>query len=147
MKYRKNEASTRRIPWNSSTSYKVVGRNFYCPEYIIFYVYFSFYRLMQFITVMCWKLLTIVLSESLPDPGHFPNSLSWHLLCTAVWQPRIFDNLLKESLKYLNFVTYIGIDSLAFQNPKGSLCKTHRMSVAEKILLQTCAPLLRVFWK
>ena len=31
--------------------------------------------------------LTIVLSEFLPDPGHFPSNLSWHFLCTAVWQP------------------------------------------------------------
>jgi len=29
---------------------------------------------------------TIVLAEVKTDPEHFPNSLSWHFLCTTVWQ-------------------------------------------------------------
>lgn len=30
--------------------------------------------------------LTIVLSELKPDSEHVPSNLSWHFLCTAVWQ-------------------------------------------------------------
>lgn len=33
-----------------------------------------------------WSMLTIVLSELKPDSEHVPSNLSWHFLCTAVWQ-------------------------------------------------------------
>lgn len=41
------------------------------------------------------EILTMVLSDSRPDPGHFPIILSWHLLWTAIWQPEIKDGIQK----------------------------------------------------
>lgn len=35
------------------------------------------------------EILTIVLSELKLDSEQVPNNLSWHFLCTAVWQAKM----------------------------------------------------------
>lgn len=84
-------------------------------------------------------LPTIVLSDSLPDPGHFPSNLSWHFLWTAVWQPTKDKLLLLiTSLLLEKQFAYTGTDILVCRNPKGSPCRKRRMLVDGKILLRIC---------
>lgn len=42
------------------------------------------------------QILTIVFSDCLPLSGHLVNNLSWHFLCTAVWQAKTQDRILIE---------------------------------------------------
>lgn len=71
-------------------------------------------------------VLTIVLSELKLDSEHGVNSLTWHLLCTAVWQAANKPNSIIVCGKQFNFGTHWCTDIPACRSPKGTPYKMHR---------------------